>query len=126
MPLVEFNDVWGWGYNPANPFAVEDAYGDPNDLKRLVKSAHELEMAVILDVVFNHFGPEQLDMWQFDGWSKNGRGGIYFYNDWRSKTPWGETRPDYGRSEVRQFILQNALFWLNECRWLEAAAADQR
>ena len=114
MPLVEFNDVWSWGYNPANPFAVEDAYGDPRDLKRLVKRAHELGMAVILDVVFNHFGPDQLDMWQFDGWSENGKGGIYFYNDWRCNTRWGETRPDYGRGEVRQFIRDNALFWLNE------------
>ena len=116
MPLVEFNDVWSWGYNPANPFAVEHAYGDPRDLKKLVKKAHKLGMAVILDVVFNHFGPDQLDMWQFDGWSKYGKGGIYFYNDWRRNTPWGETRPDYGRSEVGQFIRDNALFWLNEYR----------
>lgn len=114
MPLVEFNDIWSWGYNPSNPFAVEDVYGDPNDLKRLVKRAHELGMGVILDVVYNHFGPDQLDMWQFDGWSKDGKGGIYFYNDWRSKTSWGETRPDYGRGEVRQFIRNNALYWLNE------------
>ncbi len=114
MPLVEFNDVWSWGYNPANPFAVEAAYGDPGDLKQLVKRAHELEMAVILDVVYNHFGPRQLDMWQFDGWSEDGKGGIYFYNDWRSTTKWGDTRPDYGRGEVRQFIRDNALYWLNE------------
>jgi 1,4-alpha-glucan branching enzyme len=114
MPLVEFNDVWSWGYNPSNPFAVEDAYGDPRDLKSLVKRAHQLGMAVILDVVFNHFGPDQLDMWQFDGWSQFGKGGIYFYNDWRSTTPWGETRPDFGRGEVRRFIRDNALFWLNE------------
>ncbi len=114
MPLVEFNDIWSWGYNPSNPFAIEDAYGDPNELKRLVKRAHELEMGVILDVVYNHFGPDQLDMWQFDGWSKDDKGGIYFYNDWRSRTSWGETRPDYGRGEVQQFIRDNALFWLNE------------
>ncbi len=116
MPLVEFNDVWSWGYNPSNPFAVEDAYGDPCDLKKLVKNAHELGMAVILDVVFNHFGPDQLDMWQFDGWNKFEKGGIYFYNDWRRNTPWGETRPDYGRDEVRQYIRDNALLWLEEYR----------
>ena len=114
MPLVEFNDIWSWGYNPSNIFAVEDAYGDPKELKRLVKRAHELGMAVIMDVVYNHFGPDQLDMWQFDGWSENGKGGIYFYNDWRSTTSWGETRPDYGRGEVRQFIRDNVLYWLNE------------
>ena len=58
-------------------------------------------IAVILDVVYNHLGPSDLDLWQFDGWSENGKGGIYFYEDDRSTTPWGETRPDYGRSEVR-------------------------
>jgi 1,4-alpha-glucan branching enzyme len=67
-----------------------------------------------LDVVYNHFGPSDLDLWQFDGWSENEKGGIYFYNNWKSETPWGDTRPDYGRGEVRQFIRDNALFWLEE------------
>jgi 1,4-alpha-glucan branching enzyme len=71
-------------------------------------------MAVIQDVVYNHFGPSDLDLWQFDGWSEDGKGGIYFYNDWRSETPWGDTRPDYGRAEVRQYIHDNALMWLRE------------
>ena len=53
-------------------------------------------------------------MWQFDGWSENEKGGIYFYNDWHAETPWGSTRPDYGRKEVRQFIRDNALMWLEE------------
>jgi 1,4-alpha-glucan branching enzyme len=48
-----------------------------------------------------------LDLWQFDGWSENDRGGIYFYNDDRAHTPWGDTRSDYGRSEVRQYIFDN-------------------
>ena len=48
--------------------------------------------------------PGDLDLWQFDGWSQDGQGGIYFYNDWRRQTPWGDTRPDYGRAEVRQYI----------------------
>ena len=52
----------------------------------------------------------------FDGWSEEGKGGIYFYNDDRACTPWGETRPDYGRGEVRQFILDNVLMWLVEYR----------
>ena len=69
---------------------------------------------MILDVVYNHFGPSDLDLWQFDGWSENGMGGIYFYNDWHAETPWGPTRPDYGRKEVRQFIRDNALMWLEE------------
>ena len=69
---------------------------------------------MILDVVYNHFGPSDLDLWRFDGWSENDGGGIYFYNDWRVETPWGDTRPDYGRGEVRQFIRDNALMWLEE------------
>ncbi len=43
------------------------------------------------------------------------KGGIYFYNDHRSQTPWGETRPDYGRDEVRQYLRNNALMWFEEC-----------
>jgi 1,4-alpha-glucan branching enzyme len=66
-------------------------------------------------VVYNHFGPGDLDLWQFDGWSEHGGGGIYFYKDGRAKTPWGP-RPDYGRPEVRQFIRDNALMWLHEYR----------
>ena len=58
--------------------------------------------------------PGNLDLWRFDGWSENEKGGIYFYNDHRSQTPWGETRPDYGRGEVRQYIRDNALMWLDE------------
>lgn len=65
-------------------------------------------------MVYNHLGPQDLDLWQFDGWEENGKGGIYFYNDWRSPTPWGDTRPDYGRTEVRQFLRDNALMWLEE------------
>jgi 1,4-alpha-glucan branching enzyme len=84
--------------------------------KRFVKSAHQAGLGVILDVVYNHFGPSDLDLWQFDGWSENGTGGIYFYGDWRAETPWGATRPDYGRLEVRRFIRDNALMWLEEYR----------
>jgi 1,4-alpha-glucan branching enzyme len=64
--------------------------------------------------VYNHLGPSDLDLWQFDGWSENNRGGIYFYNDERAHTPWGDTRPDYGRGEVRRYILDNARMWLEE------------
>jgi 1,4-alpha-glucan branching enzyme len=103
-----------WGYNPAHIFAVESAYGGPEGLRAFVEAAHKAGIAVILDVVYNHFGPSDLDLWRFDGWSENDKGGIYFYNDWRSETPWGDTRPDYGRAEVRQFIRDNALFWLEQ------------
>lgn len=111
MPIAEFPGGYSWGYNPAHPFAVESEYGGPIGLKELVKAAHAKGIAVLLDVVYNHFGPTDMDIWQFDGWNENGLGGIYFYNDWRAKTPWGDTRPDYGRSEVRQYILDNALMW---------------
>ena len=102
------------GIQPALLFAVETNYGGPDGFKRFVKAAHRAGLAVILDVVYNHFGPGDLDLWQFDGWSENGMGGIYFYNDWHAETPWGMTRPDYGRKEVRQFIRDNALMWLEE------------
>lgn len=114
MPLAEFGGFTSWGYNPACVFAVESDYGGPLGFKRFVKAAHQAGFGVILDVVYNHFGPSDLDLWQFDGWSENGQGGIYFYNDWRAATPWGLTRPDYGRAEVRQFIRDNALMWLDE------------
>lgn len=114
MPPMEFAGDISWGYNPAHPFAVEGAYGGPHALKRFVKAAHEKGIAVLIDVVYNHFGPSDLDLWQFDGWSENDKGGIYFYNDWRSSTPWGDTRPDYGREEVRQYLRDNALMWLEE------------
>ena len=114
MPVAEFAGDFSWGYNPCHPFAVASIYGGPDGLKQFVKAAHEHGIAVIMDVVYNHFGPSDLDMWQFDGWSENEKGGIYFFNDRRSKTPWGETRPDYGRGEVRQYIRDNALMWFEE------------
>ncbi len=107
MPLAQFAGNLSWGYNPSCVFAVETNYGGPAAFKRFVKAVHRAGLAVILDVVYNHFGPSDLDLWQFDGWSENGAGGIYFYNDWHSETPWGSTRPDYGRKEVRQFIRDN-------------------
>ena len=117
MPAAEFAGDISWGYNPAHIFAVESAYGGPAALKQLVRRAHQHGIAVIMDVVYNHFGPSDLAIWQFDGWSKyDDKGGIYFYNDHRSNTPWGDTRPDYGRGEVRQYIHDNAMMWLDEFR----------
>lgn len=116
MPVNEFAGDLSWGYNPAHPFAVEQAYGGPQGLKRFVDAAHARGIAVIMDVVYNHFGPDDLDLWQFDGWQENDKGGIYFYNDERSDTPWGDTRPDYGRQEVRTYLTDNAMMWLSEYR----------
>jgi 1,4-alpha-glucan branching enzyme len=119
MPADEFSGDVSWGYNPAYIFAIEAAYGGPNGLRRLVDAAHARGLAVIYDVVYNHLGPDDLDLWRFDGWSPSGRpeeGGIYFYNDERRRTPWGDTRPDYGRSEVRQYLRDNALRWLESRR----------
>lgn len=114
MPIGEFAGERSWGYNPAHIFSVELSYGGPLAFKQFVKRAHQAGIAVILDVVYNHLGPSDLDLWQFDGWSENDRGGIYFYNDDRAATPWGETRPDYGRGEVRQYLLDNVLMWFEE------------
>ncbi|MEQ1842251.1 MAG: alpha-amylase family glycosyl hydrolase, partial [Verrucomicrobiales bacterium] len=118
MPVSEFAGDLSWGYNAAYPFSVESVYGGPDAMKRFVRAAHAKGIAVILDVVYNHFGPSDLDMWQFDGWIPEGgdTGGIYFFNDHRRVTPWGNTRPDYGRGEVRQYIRDNALMWLEDYR----------
>jgi 1,4-alpha-glucan branching enzyme len=114
MPPFEFAGDVSWGYNPAHLFAIESGYGGPDAFKRFIKAAHEHGIAVIVDVVYNHLGPTDLDLWQFDGWSANGGGGIYFYNDERAMTPWGSTRTDYGRGEVRTFLRDSALTWLEE------------
>ncbi|MBC24505.1 MAG: 1,4-alpha-glucan branching protein [Phycisphaerae bacterium] len=114
MPVCEFPGELSWGYNPAHPYSVESSYGGPDGLKRFVDEAHQRGIAVIMDVVYNHLGPTDLDMWQFDGWSQDGWGGIYFYNDFRAVTAWGDTRPDYGRGEVRSYIRDNAIMWLEE------------
>ncbi len=65
MPIMEFPGDFSWGYNPSCPFAVESIYGGPDGFKRFVKAAHEHGIAVIVDVVYNHFGPSDLDLWQF-------------------------------------------------------------
>ena len=116
MPAAEFPGDLSWGYNPAHPFAIESVFGTPKDFQDFVQTAHQSSIAVILDVVYNHFGPNDMDLWRFTSWHKNNKGGIYFYNDRRDNTPWGNTRPDYGRGEVRQYIRDNALMWLRDYR----------
>ncbi|WP_041226251.1 alpha-amylase family glycosyl hydrolase [Crinalium epipsammum] len=115
MPIFGFPGEYSLGYNPAFPFDIESNYGDPGKFKNFVKKAHEFGIAVILDVVYNHFGDKELDysLRRFDGWNQNNGDGIYFYNDQRVQTDFGP-RPDYGRGEVRQYIRDNALMWLEE------------
>ncbi|MBT5383332.1 MAG: 1,4-alpha-glucan branching protein [Phycisphaerae bacterium] len=129
LPVNEFAGDQSWGYNPGHIFSVESYYGGPDQLKQLVDACHERGIAVLIDVVFNHLGPTDLGCWQFDGWSENNGGGIYFYNDERANTPWGDTRPDFGRDEVRQFLRDASIQWLDEyhvdglrvdgTRWIE-------
>ena len=114
MPVTSMAYSNGWGYAPNHIFSVESMLGGRHGLMQFVKECHSRGIGVILDVVYNHFYGDT-DLWQFDGWNENGRGGIYFYNDHRGDTPWGG-RPDYGRPEVRQFILDNVTMWLNEYR----------
>ena len=115
MPLGEFTGDISAGYNPAYIFAIEDEFGGPDGFRDFVNAAHQCGIAVIVDVVYNHLGNSAGDMWQFDGWAATpDKGGIYFYNDWRSSTAWGDTRFDYGRGEVRQYLRDNAVRWLQQ------------
>jgi len=116
MPPFEFAGDISWGYNPAHLFAIESTYGGPDAFKAFIRAAHARGIAVIVDVVYNHFGPSDLDLWRFDGWAEGNGGGIYFYNDGHAVTPWGSTRPDYGRGEVRTFLRDSAMTWLDEFR----------
>ncbi len=112
MPVTSMNKGFGWGYTPNLPFAVENSYGGRQGLKEFVRACHARGIGVFLDLVYNHFNGDYL--WKFDGWSENDGGGIYFYNDDRGGTPWDGARPDYGRPEVRQYILDNLRMWFEE------------
>ena len=69
LPTAEFPGDVSWGYNPAHIFAVESSYGGPRKFKEFVDRAHGNGFAVLLDVVYNHFGPNDIEhVWQFDGW----------------------------------------------------------
>jgi 1,4-alpha-glucan branching enzyme len=117
MPAEDFETETSMGYNPNFLFAIDDAYGTQNAVQRFVKAAHARGITVIFDVVYNHFGPGSEDsLWRFDGWHQGGYGGIYFYNDDRALTDYGDNRPDFGRPQVRQFIRDNAMMWLHEYR----------
>jgi len=115
MPINEFSGKYSWGYNPSDLFAVERAYGGADALKTFVKEAHARGIAVHLDVVHNHYGPGELDLWQFDGYGGGeSKAGIYFYEDGqKATTPWGP-RPDFGRREVIDFIADQIRMWFDE------------
>ena len=133
MPIFEFPGYQSWGYNPADIFAADNySYGGPDGFKTFVKACHARGLAVLLDVVHNHYGPTDLDLWNFDGWSGAnalGGGGIYFYesNTNLEITPWGNTRPNFSSNQVCNFIQDNLTMWLSEChvdgfRWDAASA----
>lgn len=105
MPVAEFAGARGWGYDGVDLFAPHHAYGGPDGLKRLVDAAHSLGLAVLLDVVYNHLGP--------DG-NYLGRFGPYFTD--RYVTPWGAAVnfDDRGSHEVRRFVVDNARMWLRD------------
>jgi 1,4-alpha-glucan branching enzyme len=122
MPVAEFgNSGNSWGYDPAQPYAVDNVqYGGPDGLKTFIQAAHQRGIAVLLDVVHNHYGPEDLDMWNFDGWAGNnsvGGGGIYFYesNTNLEITPYADTRPNFSSNQVCNFIQDSFTMWLSEC-----------
>ena len=115
MPVNEFHGRHSWGYNPSDQFAIESSYGGPDALKEFVKACHQRDIAVHVDIVHNHYGPQDLSLWQFDGYGGGDtQAGIYFYEDEeRGTTPWGP-RPDFGRPEVREFITDQVRMWFDE------------
>ncbi len=121
LPICEFPGYQSWGYNLADIYAADNySYGGPDGFKTFVKACHARGLAVLLDVVHNHYGPTDLDMWNFDGWSGTnslGGGGIYFFqtNINLEATPWGNTRPNYNSPPVAGFVQDNFTMWLSEC-----------
>lgn len=106
MPLNQFSGARGWGYDGVFLFAVQHSYGTVESFKQLVDACHQRGLAVILDVVYNHFGPEG-----------NYIGAFGPYTTDRYKTPWGEAVNVDGAysDEVRAYFMENALYWLHEC-----------
>jgi len=103
MPIADFPGLRNWGYDGVLPFAPDSAYGTPEDLKALIDQAHELGLMVLLDVVYNHFGP--------DGNYLNAYAPQFFRED--LQTPWGAAI-DFRRPEVRRFFTENAIYWITE------------
>jgi maltooligosyltrehalose trehalohydrolase len=105
MPVVEFPGDRGWGYDGVDLFAPHHAYGGPDGLRTFVDACHQRGLAVMLDVVYNHLGPDGNYLSAF---------GPYFTD--RYETPWGSAvnLDDRGSDEVRAFIVDNALMWLRD------------
>jgi maltooligosyltrehalose trehalohydrolase len=105
MPVAEFPGRYGWGYDGASLFAVSNQYGGPDGLKRFVDACHQRGLAVLLDVVYNHFGPVGNYATKF---------GPYLIN--KHHTPWGDAVnfEDTGSDEVRRFFCDNALMWMRD------------
>ena len=105
MPVNSFPGRWGWGYDGVDLFAPQELYGGPEGLKQFVDACHEMGLAVLLDVVYNHFGP--------DG-NYTGRFGPYITQN--HHTPWGGAinLEEAGSDEVRRFFCDNALMWLRD------------
>jgi maltooligosyltrehalose trehalohydrolase len=105
MPVAQFPGNRNWGYDGVYPFAVQDSYGGPAGLKRLVNACHQKNLAVVLDVVYNHLGPEGNYLRDF---------GPYFTD--RYTTPWGEAVNFDGAhsNEVRRFFIESALSWITD------------
>jgi len=106
MPVAEFSGARGWGYDGVLPYAPHHAYGQPDDLKALIDAAHGHGLMVLLDVVYNHFGPDgnYLHLYAPD------------FFDCERQTPWGAAIA-YDKRPVRDFIRDNALYWLEEYRF---------
>ena len=105
-PIADFPGNHNWGYDGVLPFAPDAAYGTPDDLKALIDDAHGLGLMVMLDVVYNHFGPDGAYIHVFAK--------PFFRDDLH--TPWGAAI-DFRRPEVCDYFTQNALYWLNEYRF---------
>ncbi len=105
MPVHAFPGHHGWGYDPAGLFAVHEPYGGPDALKRFVDTCHRRGLAVLLDVIYNHMGPEGNYLGEF---------GPYVTD--RFQTPWGGAvnLGDRGADEVRRFIVDNATAWIRD------------
>lgn len=105
MPVASFAGEYGWGYDGVSLYAVHEPYGGPDALKRFVNAAHERDLAVLLDVVYNHFGPVG---------NYTGKFGPYFTQS--HKTPWGGAVNLEGRGshQVRRFFCDNALMWMRD------------
>ncbi len=106
MPVADFPGSRGWGYDGVLPFAPDASYGTPDDLKRLVVAAHQRGLMILLDVVYNHFGP--------DGNFLHAYAPTFFNAD--VQTPWGAAInfDAAHNATVRSFFIHNALYWLEE------------